>query len=342
MSMANSKIPTCYASCSIGTKAEHDLPAKLEAISSAGFDAIELSLPDLLSFANSYMKKEVSSYDYPELCEAGKKVRELCEENKLKVLILQPFSNFEGWPDESPEKEDAWKRAKGWMQIMEAVGTDMLQVGSSDSPNIKSSQTELAHDLAQLADLLAPKGFRIAYENWCWATHAPTWKTVWQIVQKAGRPNIGLCLDTFQTGGSEWADPTTQSGLIETVGRDELEKNFHASLRELSATVPKDKIYFLQISDAYKVDPPLSPEPDESGLRARGRWSHDYRPLPFDGGYLPVVEVTQAVLKTGFRGWFSVEIFDAQMQQKHGDDMARFAKKAMATHERLLKEAGVE
>lgn len=126
--MANTKIPTCYASCSIGTKPEHDLPAKLKALSSAGFDAIELSLPDLISFAQSYLKKDVSNYDFPELCEAGKMVRQLCEENNLKILILQPFANFEGWPDGSPEKEDAWKRAKGWAQIMEAVGTDMLQV----------------------------------------------------------------------------------------------------------------------------------------------------------------------------------------------------------------------
>ena len=126
--MAKSYIPTCYASCSIGTQPEHDLPAKLEAISSAGFEAIELSLPDLVSFASSYLKKEVSNYDYPELCEAGTKVKELCAANNLKILILQSFSNFEGWPDGSPEKEDAWKRAKGWLQIMEAVGTDMLQV----------------------------------------------------------------------------------------------------------------------------------------------------------------------------------------------------------------------
>lgn len=123
MSMAK-----CYASCSIGTKAEHDLPAKLQAISSAGFDAIELSLPDLSSFANSFLNKDVSNFDYPELCEAGKKAKELCDQNKLKILILQPFANFEGLPNGSPEREDAWKRARGWMQIMKAVGTDMLQV----------------------------------------------------------------------------------------------------------------------------------------------------------------------------------------------------------------------
>jgi sugar phosphate isomerase/epimerase len=131
--MAKSQIPTCYASCSIGTKPEHDLPAKLKAISGAGFEAIELSMPDLQSFAKTYLKKDVSTYDYPELCEAGKKVKELCKENNLKILILQPFANFEGWPEGSPEREDAWTRAKGWMQIMEAVGTDMLQVRCQQS-----------------------------------------------------------------------------------------------------------------------------------------------------------------------------------------------------------------
>jgi hypothetical protein len=53
-------------------------------------------------------------------------VKESSKENNLKILILQPFANFEGWPDESPEKEGFWRRAKGWMQIVGAVGTDML------------------------------------------------------------------------------------------------------------------------------------------------------------------------------------------------------------------------
>ena len=35
-----------------------------------------------------------------------------------------------------------------------------------------------------------------------------------------------------------------------------------------------------------------------------------YRPMPFDGGYLPVVEMTRAVWDTGFRGVYSMEIFD--------------------------------
>jgi hypothetical protein len=99
------------------------------------------------------------------------------------------------------------------------------QVGSSDSPNITFSVTQLASDLRTLADMLARHSFRLVYENWCWATHAPTWKDVWKIVQAVDRPNIGLCLDTFQTAGGEWGDPATSSGLIENAGsREELEK----------------------------------------------------------------------------------------------------------------------
>jgi sugar phosphate isomerase/epimerase len=189
--------------------------------------------------------------------------------------------------------------------------------------------------------MLGKKNFRIAYENWCWATHAPYWSQVWDIVQKVDRPNIGLCLDTFQTGGGEWGDPTTKSGKIETMSAEELERKFKESLESLSANVPPEKIFFLQISDAYIMDPPLDKKPDEQGLRPRGRWSHDYRPLPYDGGYLPVVEFTKAVLGTGFRGWMSIEVFDGQAPQKYPDDMGTYAKKAMSSLERLLEEAGV-
>ena len=130
---APSKVPTCYASCSIGSPSD-PLPAKLDAISAAGFDAIELSLPDLLSFANSHLKKEVKEDDYNELCIAGQEVRTLCLEKELKILVLQPFCNFEGWPEGSPERKDAFERAGGWIRIMEAVGTNMLQVGLSQIP----------------------------------------------------------------------------------------------------------------------------------------------------------------------------------------------------------------
>jgi len=120
--------PTCYASCSIGFDSNASLRDKLAAISAAGFDAIELSMTDLLSFAEIFLGKEVGSNDYDELCEAGGEVNRMCKAYKLSILVLQPFANFEGWAKGSKGRENAFERARGWIRIMESVGTDMLQV----------------------------------------------------------------------------------------------------------------------------------------------------------------------------------------------------------------------
>jgi len=334
-----SQIPTCYATCSLGRPSD-PLPSKIKAISSAGFNGIELAFPDLQAFASSRAGRDVGAEEWDALCEAASEVKKLCQELRLEILILQPFSNFEGWKGQK-EMGDAFERAKGWIRIMEAAGTDMLQLGSTDTDASKldTSRSRIVADLQALSDLLAPHGFRLAYENWCWSTHAPTWKDVWEIVEAVNRPNVGLCLDSFQTAGSEWADPTTESGLIESKSKEDLEKSFAASLEELSKTVPPSKIFFLQISDAYKPVSPFSTEADESGLRPRGRWSHDFRPYPFNGGYLPVVQVVKAVLKTGFRGYFSMEIFDGGREGKGKEyDLQVFAKEAMQSHQKLLEE----
>ncbi|KAF5127050.1 3-dehydroshikimate dehydratase [Metarhizium anisopliae] len=123
--------------------------------------------------------------------------------------------------------------------------------------------------------MLAEKGFRLAYENWCWATYAAGWKDVWEISQRAGRPNIGICLDTFQSAGRD------------------------------------DKIYLLRISDAYKMEPPLR----ETSARSRSEWSLSFRPLPYSGGYFPVEDFLGSALGTGFRGWLSVEVFDSKPKE---------------------------
>lgn len=215
-----------------------------------------------------------------------------------------------------------------------------FQVGSTDSSDedrITTDRNEIVKDLQELADMLDKENFRMAYENWCWSTHAPTWKAIWEIVQQVDRPNVGLCLDTFQTAGSEWADPTTTSGLIEEVPKPELEKRWKDSMEELASSIPAEKIYLLQISDAYKPKTPIERK-IKNDLLPRGQWSHDFRPMPYDGGYLPIEDVTKAVLRTGFRGYFSMEVFD------NGPDgtgkqynVGKFAKSAMENMQRLFK-----
>ncbi|KAF2854787.1 xylose isomerase-like protein [Plenodomus tracheiphilus IPT5] len=338
-------IPTSYATCSLGSPSNPPpLLDRLHAISLTQFTAVELSFPDILSYGQTLLGHEISPSNYDELCTVAAAIKQECDKRNIGIMMLQPFANFEGWPEGSDERKDALERAAGWIRIMQACGTNMLQVGSTDSPLEKLDQGKMVEDLRGLCDMLKEHGFKLAYENWCWSTHAPNWRDVWTIVQAVDRPNIGLCLDTFQTAGGEWADPRTPSGLLEDVSSSELSASFQKSLDDLSATIPKDKIYLLQISDAYKVPQPLKDERDDSGLLPRGRWSHDFRPLPYNGGYLPVVDVAAAVLKTGFRGWFSYEVFDGGEDGKKTDvDIVTYAVAARNVHTRLLKEcAGVK
>ncbi|KAG4287384.1 hypothetical protein FPRO06_05036 [Fusarium proliferatum] len=332
-----SQIPVSFASCSIPMKIRASLPDKLAAIRKAGFDGIELSMPDILDYGKLLSGSQPKEDDYDTLADVAKQIRSLTDELGLKIMMLQPFANFEGWKkgEHDEQRMKAFEKARGWVKVMEAAGITLLQVGSSDSEGISSSFDDLASDLADLADLLAEKGFSIAYENWCWATHAPTWKTVWQIVQKANRPNIGLCLDTFQTAGLEWGDPTTKDGLVKASSDEERKTHWHKSLEELAATVPADKIYLLQISDAYKMDPPIEDKKDEEGSRPRARWSHDYRPLPCDGGYLPVQDMLHAVLKTGFRSWLSMEVFDGL--EGENTDMNEYTVAAVESLKKLIQ-----
>ncbi|GLA32863.1 xylose isomerase-like protein [Aspergillus phoenicis ATCC 13157] len=343
MSTNINNIPLSYATCSLGPPSI-PLEDKLSSLSAASFTGIELAFPDLLAYANTHNAgtTQILPHDYTSLVHAATEVRSLCETHNLQIMMLQPFANFEGWPRNSPEREDAFTRAKGWSQIMEALGTEILQIGSTDTPAEKLSlgdsknKENVVDDLRELADILAPKGQRIAYENWCWSTHAPGWKDVWEIVRDVGRENVGLCLDTFQTAGGEWGDPTTADGVVGG-GGDEVRKRYESSLEELARTVPAEKIFLLQVSDAYK---PPSPFEDAvvDGARPRARWSHSFRPMPYHGGYLPIEEVGRAVLRTGFRGWFSMEIFDGGVNgDEEIEDVGKFAREAMGSMRRFLE-----
>lgn len=333
-------VPVSFASCSLSNHPSHTLPLKLHALHKAGFRAIELSMPDLLAHASKLEGREVADNDYSTLGKAASDVKSLCDSLDTEIMLLQPFANFEGWPRDSQERKDAFERARGWISIMAACGCRTLQVGSTDTPASKLISKDgvvdrdaVVTDLRELAGLLDAKGFRLAYENWCWSTHAPDWKDVWDVVRRVDRSNVGLCLDTFQTAGGEWADPSTESGKLEVDG---LEDRFHASLDQLSKEIPADKIYLLQISDAYKLDKPIT-ENGKDGTRPRGQWSHDYRPLPYKG-YLPVVDVAKAVLKTGFRGWFSYEVFDFPPSKQGVVDLDSYAKEAYECQRRLVQD----
>lgn len=99
---------------------------RLHAISTAGFAAIELSFPDILSYGPTVLGHEPDPNNYDELCKVAAAIKSECGKRKLGIMMLQPFSNFEGWRGGSEGRRDAFERVRGWTSIMQACGTDML------------------------------------------------------------------------------------------------------------------------------------------------------------------------------------------------------------------------
>lgn len=162
-------IPVSYATCSLGSPSNPPpLLDRLHAISAAGFSAVELSFPDILSYGQTLLGHHVDPSDYHVLCRVAAEIRKECDKRKLGIMMLQPFANYEAWPEGSDARDDALDRAHGWIRIMQSCGTDMLQVGSTDSPLEKLDKGKAVSDLRILCDLLREHGFRLAYENWCW------------------------------------------------------------------------------------------------------------------------------------------------------------------------------
>lgn len=128
-------IPTSFASCSVPPYFDEKLPQRLEAIRNAGFDGIEMSMPDILTYGRDIEGKEIKEDDYETLSDVARKIRILTDQLGLVILMLQPFSRFEGWRKDThaQKREEAFSRAKGWIKIMESLGTDMLQVCASQS-----------------------------------------------------------------------------------------------------------------------------------------------------------------------------------------------------------------
>ncbi|KAL9090649.1 MAG: hypothetical protein Q9159_001896 [Coniocarpon cinnabarinum] len=157
--------------------------------------------------------------------------------------------------------------------------------------------------------------------------------------QPAG--SFHLSLDD-KLGAVSAADPTKSSGRIQhdDLSAKQLHEQYLASLRELATTIPAENIYVLQISDGYRPTPPLSDKPDQTGLRPRGQWSMGHRPMPYDGGYLPITEMTRAVMDTGFKGVYSMEVFDGGPKGNgKAKDPRDYTVKAKSNLKRLIQDA---
>lgn len=211
-------------------------------------------------FENDFLAFEGSPAD------AGKMARDA----GLAISLFQPFRDFEGLPE--PQRSRAFDRAERKFDVMHELGTDLMLVCSSVSPISLGGIDRAAADFRELGERAAKRGLRVGYEALAWGRHVSDHRDAWEIVRRADHPNIGLILDSFHT-------------LARRIDV--------SSIR----SIPKDKIFIVQLADAPAIDMDLL------------YWSRHFRNMPGEGD-LPVREFMQAVSATGYDGYLSLEIFN--------------------------------
>jgi 4-hydroxyphenylpyruvate dioxygenase len=233
------------------------LMEKLTAIAAAGFDGIEIFENDLMYF------------DGPPA-----EVRRIAADLGLRILLFQPFRDFEAAPRARMAKN--LDRAEAKFDVMEQLGADLMLVCSNIAPDAIDDDSVAAADLRALGERAARRGFRIGYEALAWGRHVNKFARAWKLVQGADHPAVGLVVDSFHTFAIDDDDAPI-------------------------ASIPGDRIFFTQLADAplMRLDP-LS-------------WSRHFRCFPGQGAF-PVTRFMRNVLASGYNGPISLEIFNDEFR----------------------------
>lgn len=123
--------------------------------------------------------------------------------------------------------------------------------------------------------------------------------------------------DTFHIATGLWDDLFAPSGRFPNA-----DTALKESLDRFTSECPVDKIFFLQLSDGERFDPPFAKDhPGYVECEApEFTWSKHARPFPYEherGAYLPITDIAKAwIVDIGFKGWVSLEIFDRRMKDK--------------------------
>ena len=145
------------------------LQEKLEAIAAAGFTDVEIFENDLIAFPGSPAD-----------------VRRMCADLGLTICTLQPFRDFEGMPD--ARRQRTFDRAERKFDLLQELGTDLLFVCSSVSPEAQGGIDRLAADFRELGERAAHRGLRVGYEALAWGRFVNDYRDSWEIVRRAGHP----------------------------------------------------------------------------------------------------------------------------------------------------------
>ena len=235
-----------------GTILHTNLRTDIRVARETGYEAIELYTPKLLRYLDA-------GY------EAGQIPPALGD---LRVTVINSFLNIERQePDFRRQLRQECERLCQIAQTLDCPALQVVALSALQGESWHEIRSKVGRSLAELADIAAPFGIRLALEP---VTFTPLYSLsqALEVLEVAGGENVGLCLDTFHlwTGGTPW---------------------------EEVAELDPGRIVVAHISD---VTP-----------RRGSQWSDEDRDVLLGDGILPLEEGIAAIRATGYDGAWGVE-----------------------------------
>ncbi len=217
----------------------------------------------------------------------------------LTLDLYQPFRDAEGVTE--AEFEDVLRRARAKFALMQRLGTDTMLVCSNVATATIDDDEVSASQLRRLGEEAAAHGVRIAFEALAWGRFVDDYRRAWRIVRMADHEAVGTCLDSFH---------------ILSRGHDP------AAIEE----IPGSKIFFLQLADAPLLTMDVL------------SWSRHHRLFPGEGAF-DLGAFVGHVLRTGYDGPLSLEVFNDIFRQTDVARTARQARRSLIWLEDLVASA---
>jgi 4-hydroxyphenylpyruvate dioxygenase len=220
---------------------------------------------------------------------APREVARRCADLGLSIDLFQPVRDLEGV---APDRFDAvLHRVRTKLEVMAELGVSTFLACSNVGADALADRDLSAEQLNRVGTLAAEHGVTVAFEALAWGRHLNRVGDAWDVVRRADHPAVTLAVDTFH---------------LLARGDD------GAAL----AGVPGDRIGFLQVADAPLLDMNVL------------EWSRHFRCFPGQGT-LDVTGVVAAVLRAGYRGPLSLEVFSDAVRQSDPAETARDAMRSL-------------
>jgi 4-hydroxyphenylpyruvate dioxygenase len=232
--------------------------------------------------------------------ESPEEIRALAARLGLTLDLYQPMRDVEGVTEE--RFADVLRRAEAKFDLMRRLGMDLVLCCSNVATATEDDDEVSASQLRRLGDLAARYGVRIAYEALAWGRFVNDYRRAWRIVQRADHPAVGVCLDSFHIL-SRGHDPS------------EIEQ------------IPGDRIFFLQLADAPALQMDVL------------SWSRHHRLFPGEGDF-DLRGFVSHVIRAGYTGPLSLEVFNDTFRQTDARQTAAHALRSLRWLEDAVAQAG--